>query len=608
MFNILALLLGLLASPAAAQTCPTRPAGDSSNACASTAFVRNAQSAISILDFGGKNDGTGDNGPACIAALSSMNLTVGGKLIFPAGTYNFNTSCTVPAFKEPAVVAFEMYGAKLTTSNAITIINRLPTDQTNADLLVGAEFHFMGGVFIGTQLANQKGIFLGASYNSTIVNTEFDDLDYGVQFAFSLNGYAQSVRGFLNLTCTICIESGLNNWTSGSQYNSASNMFHINSFRDYESSGQVSSIRILGSDQVNVSNSIFEGYSPQYNIYYDDQGSPTVKYLTLYNVHQEVAASKAVVGMTGSGGGHYTFDKVFISSTPTFLDVTIPSSGYASGLGTSSFNIVDFVNPGGISGTAFKINTANQFGGAFYFRNFGQGTIDISTAGYWSLVPFGLLHMTREASGNGYLINCQYCYMGSVAITGADTKGIFPQGNILFATDNTFYIGKTASYRPKGINVGSDGLITSGPLSGTTGTFSSAVSGTTGTFSSTVSGVAGTFSGTVTGANLTTAGNATALRYNSTISVPAASSCGTSPVVDAGSSAHAGKITFGSATTVCTLTFASAFDNNAYCTVTPLAQPAAVANIPYISAQSKTTFTISGGTASSAYQYTCGGN
>jgi len=168
--------------------------------------------------------------------------------------------------------------------------------------------------------------------------------------------------------------------------------------------------------------------------------------------------------------------------------------------------------------------------------------------------------------------------------------------------------------RSSGFSIGPTGaatvasLTSSGAISGTTGTFSGAVSGTTGTFSSTVSGVAGTFSGTVTGANLTTAGNATALHFYSTVSVPTASTCGTSPAVDAGSSNHAGKITFGSATTACTLTFASAFANNAFCTVTPGAQPAAVANIPYISAQSKTAFTISGGTASAVYYYNCGGN
>jgi len=184
---------------------------------------------------------------------------------------------------------------------------------------------------------------------------------------------------------------------------------------------------------------------------------------------------------------------------------------------------------------------------------------------------------------------------------------------------NWFLDGANVTYtsgfiRSPGFSIGPSGaatvasLTSSGAVSGTTGTFSGAVSGTTGTFSSTVSGVAGTFSGTVTGANLTTDGNATALHFYSTVSVPTASTCGTSPAVDAGSSNHAGKITFGSATTACTLTFAREFANNAFCTVTPGAQPAAVANIPYISAQSPKAFTISGGTASASYYYTCGGN
>jgi len=93
-----------------------------------------------------------------------------------------------------------------------------------------------------------------------------------------------------------------------------------------------------------------------------------------------------------------------------------------------------------------------------------------------------------------------------------------------------------------------------------------------------------------------------------TAGAPTTSTCGTSSAVDANSSGNGGKVTFGTGTTVCTLTFATAFPTAAFCTVTPLAQPAAVANIPYISAQSRTAFTISGGTASVAYQYTCAGN
>lgn len=52
MFNLLVLLFGLLVTPALAQnvTCATRPSGDSSNACASTAFVQTTSKSIYTLN------------------------------------------------------------------------------------------------------------------------------------------------------------------------------------------------------------------------------------------------------------------------------------------------------------------------------------------------------------------------------------------------------------------------------------------------------------------------------------------------------------------------------------------------------------------------------
>ena len=112
---------------------------------------------------------------------------------------------------------------------------------------------------------------------------------------------------------------------------------------------------------------------------------------------------------------------------------------------------------------------------------------------------------------------------------------------------------------------------------------------------------------TVTGALQATDIYATG-KLKSAAAAPAASTCGTGPSVDSGSSANAGRFTIGTGATACTLTFSVAYPTNAYCTVTPAAQPAAFANIPYISAQSRTAFTVSGGTASTSYYYTCGGN
>jgi len=94
--------------------------------------------------------------------------------------------------------------------------------------------------------------------------------------------------------------------------------------------------------------------------------------------------------------------------------------------------------------------------------------------------------------------------------------------------------------------------------------------------------------------------------------VPAASTCGTSPAVTAGSSSNAGQFTLGTGTpTACTITFATAFSTAAFCTVTPAsAGGAAISGGYYLSAQSKTAFTltIGTGTDSLVFNYTCIGN
>lgn len=89
MFKWLLLFL-LLATPAWAQnpTCPTRSVGDSTNACASTAFVQNQIAVIpppaglvpSVLNFGAVCDGVTNDTAAIQSAINS-----GGPITLPAG-------------------------------------------------------------------------------------------------------------------------------------------------------------------------------------------------------------------------------------------------------------------------------------------------------------------------------------------------------------------------------------------------------------------------------------------------------------------------------------------------------------------------------------------
>ena len=99
-----------------------------------------------------------------------------------------------------------------------------------------------------------------------------------------------------------------------------------------------------------------------------------------------------------------------------------------------------------------------------------------------------------------------------------------------------------------------------------------------------------------------------AVAYLTSASSPTLSSCGTSSSAATGSSNQGGQINFGSGTTSCVATFATAYPNYAFCTISPLAQPASVGTIPYLTSISKTGFTISGGVASASYTYACNGN
>ncbi len=299
--------------------------------------------------------------------------------------------------------------------------------------------------------------------------------------------------------------------------------------------------------------------------------------------------------------------------------------------------------------------------GSTYLQSVAGGEIDVAVqTGASTDLKVGLLlasvnnDAVKGTSYDGFL-----AFGADSTTTAKWTYGItfgWPKGPWAFDTSSTL-IGSVASTTSRVANYGIDfsgvtfstgafkstGFLVSPSGAATVASLAStgAVSGTSGTFAGTLSSigataglVAGSRSGsgnsyqwynpsgngirmTDGGSDLVTIDSAGAIVSLSTIkatqhlttaAAPATSSCGTSPAVTSDSSANGGKVTFGSGTTTCTLTFSVAFPTSAYCTITPLAQPAAVANIPYISAQSKTAFTISGGTASAAYQYTCAGN
>jgi hypothetical protein len=161
---LLPLLLALGAAPAQAQnpTCPTRPPGDSSNACASTAFVQNAIPIVtpssSITSFGAKCDGTTNDTTAVQTALNSGMAA----LSVPGGSVCIITAVTLPA------------NTQLFGTGPGATLRRLPSDPSVDDMIT------IGGV--GSQLKDL--VFDGNAASETNAGSDVYVLD-GSQFTIS---------------------------------------------------------------------------------------------------------------------------------------------------------------------------------------------------------------------------------------------------------------------------------------------------------------------------------------------------------------------------------------------------------------------------------------
>jgi hypothetical protein len=107
-------------------------------------------------------------------------------------------------------------------------------------------------------------------------------------------------------------------------------------------------------------------------------------------------------------------------------------------------------------------------------------------------------------------------------------------------------------------------------------------------------------------------GNLFAKTLNGIGNTPTFGSCGTSPAITAGSNSNGGAFTLGTgAPTACTVLFdvTARFSNNAFCTVTPATDPGAGLRY-WVSTSVSTGFTVtlSAGTSSVVFNYTCIGD
>jgi hypothetical protein len=192
MLKWILLALALISSPATAQnvTCATRPVGDSSNACASTAFVQNSATSIVVdatkyftaaqrADIATGSPTLNLQAPLQQAAnyLSSIG---GGTLWFPAGTYRWDSNIVlspntnVVCSGQQATKFKPLYNFSLFVNNNFITTN-LATDTTPATDANQDErnFSISGCTFDWTGVNDQPSPTPSWSYDSTAKGSFF---------------------------------------------------------------------------------------------------------------------------------------------------------------------------------------------------------------------------------------------------------------------------------------------------------------------------------------------------------------------------------------------------------------------------------------------------
>lgn len=323
-----------------------------------------------------------------------------------------------------------------------------------------------------------------------------------------------------------------------------------------------------------------------------------------FSTNQTISSTSTSALAVGANGTTNAAFNVDASTASSATGVNVKSAAAAGGVAISAISsganeniTIDGKGTGNVS--LASVNTSSNIGLGTASPSYGVHIIKPN------FPTFVLQDKTTDATvkyalmGFGHYTNAQppAAFLGATS-DSTDNIIIFGGGysQMNAATQVQFYTAanNTTTTGTSRMSIGSTGVVS---------ILSNVASTTTSTGSLVVTGGVGV-SGAVYGGSTVSAATA----HITTAAVPSTSNCGTGATVTTGSSNNGGQFTIGSGATACKLTFANAYANTAFCTVTPTAAPAAIGNVPYVSASSNTDFTVSGGTASTTYNYTCFGN
>jgi hypothetical protein len=416
-------------------------------------------------DFGAAGDGVADDADNFQAMFDWIenNPATTYKLLIPAGNYKFNSTVQLPQRINSSTnsprVSIEGYGARLFTTNAIAIFERLPATQTIAlDSLISNWIPtFRGLTFEGNQTTGQVGLRIGATYSMNIEDCIFDLLDTGMVSVFGLQATIKNCRFPRNKTTGLYLGFG-ERW-GGTDANSASNSNLVENCQVSGTSGQYAHLHAEAANGLIVRNFISEGAKPQYNFVIDSRGSTTVKYTDISDVHVEssggVYSSNTVFKIRAGGTVHIR--NVFLQYADTLFNST--NSASSSHI---IFEGIPYI--GALPAVAFNANGVQSTPYFITFKNISDGqtfkTKLFNTASWvGGVVPISLYYQYEKAGSSGTLAVSPGGTIDLEPGASSSPKAVNIYGHLFFPTDSTYSIGGEYGLynrRPKDFFIGND--------------------------------------------------------------------------------------------------------------------------------------------------------
>ena len=226
------------------------------------------------------------------------------RIVFSPGNYIVTDTLFLP--RTGSLVIIDGQGANLKCNKNIPIFFSLPADQKQAMIYTKTRYLIQN---FGQIQGGSRGIYIGASFNTSIENIEFVGQTFAaIDLVFCLMSSVSKILVTNPQNDGIVLRTGLDNetrtklWPGAGFNNSQCNHSVLQSCRVYnkkECTG--TSFKILQSTGVRLSDCISEGWANKRAIFFDAQNCTTAKLFKIDNFHLEHLPSEGAICLRGNG-------------------------------------------------------------------------------------------------------------------------------------------------------------------------------------------------------------------------------------------------------------------------------------------------------------------